>query len=201
METRLVLVLISEGIPDFVEANETYLHQVLKKENRTKVCALMLQKLKDNPGKVPLQDRNEMTKLLNDTKKDVTISESSALKSVCVTNALEESEDYLVSDKIFGFVGKTMRSFRSEMIKKSPPNTIKGVIASILRKVLKEGKMQKVLSFSMEKKRRERLRKTKKSMSTNSWKPYDQTKTFLSKFGMKSHQEKPTQSLGMQFPS
>ena len=70
METRLILLLISEEIPAFVQVNDTYLHQVLKMEYRTKVCALMLQKLKDSSGKVPLQDRNKMIKLLNDTKKD-----------------------------------------------------------------------------------------------------------------------------------
>ena len=31
----------------------------------------MLQKLKDNPGKVPLPDRNEMLKILNDAKKEL----------------------------------------------------------------------------------------------------------------------------------
>ena len=31
----------------------------------------MLQKLKDNPGKVASPDRNEMLKLLNDSKKEL----------------------------------------------------------------------------------------------------------------------------------
>ena len=55
METRLILLLISEEIPAFVQVNDTYWHQVLKMEYRTKVCALMLQKLKDSPGKVPFK--------------------------------------------------------------------------------------------------------------------------------------------------
>ena len=55
METRLILLLISEEIPAFVQVNDTYLHQVLKMEKKKKVCALMLQKLKDSPGKVPFK--------------------------------------------------------------------------------------------------------------------------------------------------
>ena len=82
-----------------------------------------------------------MMRLLNNAKKDVKIDESLACASVWVTNTLVGSEDYLVSDKIFSLVGETMRSFRSDLIQKSPPNTIKRVITSILRpKSIKSGK-------------------------------------------------------------
>ena len=51
------------------------------------------------------------------------------------------SEDYLVSDKSFSHPGETMKSFRSDVIQESPPNTIKEVIPSILQKVaIKRGK-------------------------------------------------------------
>ena len=61
----------------------------------------MLEKLKDNPQKVSAPDRIEMMTLLNDAIQDV---RSSAFKSVGVTNALDGSEDYLVSDNIFSLV-------------------------------------------------------------------------------------------------
>ena len=57
-------------------------------------------------------------KLLNDAKKDKKIDKSPSFKSVWVTNALDGSEDYLVSDKIFALVGETMRSSRSDVIQK-----------------------------------------------------------------------------------
>ena len=62
-----------------------------------------------------------MMRLLINSNKDVKIDVKSAFKSVWVANALEGSEDYLVSDKIFGLVGKSMTSFRTEMIAKPPP--------------------------------------------------------------------------------
>ena len=62
----------------------------------------------DNPKKVPAPDRIEMMTLLKDAIQDVRINENSAFKSVWVTNALDGSEDYLVSDKIFSLVGESM---------------------------------------------------------------------------------------------
>ena len=136
-----ILVVIGGGITGFVQVNDTHLHRALKLEYRKKESALMLEKLKDNPQKVPAPDRIEMMTLLNDAMQDVRINESSAFKSVWVTNALDGSEDYLVSDKIFSLVGESMRSFRAEMLKKSPPSTIKEVIRSIIPpKGIKRGK-------------------------------------------------------------
>ena len=51
-------------------------------------------------------------------KKTKKIDKSPSFKSIWVTNALDESEDYLVSDKIFALVGETMRSSRSDVIQK-----------------------------------------------------------------------------------
>lgn len=64
-----ILVIIGRGITGFVQVNDTHLHWVPNRNIGSKKCALMLQKLKNNPGKLPLPDRNEMMKLLNDAKK------------------------------------------------------------------------------------------------------------------------------------
>ena len=81
---------------------------------RKKDCALMLQKLNDNPDTIARSKRNvEITKWCKER-----IDESWAFKSIWVTNALSGSEDYLVSDKIFAVVGETTRSFRSDMMQK-----------------------------------------------------------------------------------
>ena len=64
------LAIIGGRIKGFVKVNDTNLQQVLKMQYGKKEYALMLQKLKDNPGKVPLSDQKEMINLLNDAKKD-----------------------------------------------------------------------------------------------------------------------------------
>ena len=90
---------------------------------------------------MPAPDRNEMMRLLVNSNKDVKIDVKSAFKSVWVANALDGSEDYLVSDKIFGLVGELMASFRTGMIAKPPLKTAKEVINSmILPKGIKRGK-------------------------------------------------------------
>ena len=63
---------------------------------------------------------------------DVKIDVKSASKSVWVTNAIDGSEDYLVSDKIFGLNGKSMTSFRTEIIAKPRPKTVKEFITSMI---------------------------------------------------------------------
>ena len=78
---------------------------------------------------------------LANSNKDVKIDVKSAFKSVWVKNALDGSEDYLVSDKIFGLVGESMTSFQTKMIAKPPPNTAKGLINSMIPpKGIKRGK-------------------------------------------------------------
>ena len=63
---------------------------------------------------------------------DVKIDVKSASKSVWVTNAIDGSEDYLGSDKIFGLNGKSMTSFRAEIIAKPPPKNLKELITSMI---------------------------------------------------------------------
>ena len=63
---------------------------------------------------------------------DVKIDVKSASKSVWVTNAIDRSDGYLVSDKIFGLNGKSMTSFRTEIIAKPPPKNLKELITSMI---------------------------------------------------------------------
>ena len=59
-----ILVIIGGGITGFVQVNDTHLHKVLKNEYRKKESVLMLEKLQNNPLKVPAPDRDEMMRLL-----------------------------------------------------------------------------------------------------------------------------------------
>ena len=85
----------------------------------------MLEKLTKDPQKVPYTDRSEMMSLLVKSEKEVALDTYAAFESVWVTNSLDGSEDYLVSDKMFGLVGDSMRQFRNEMTVKPPPKTVK----------------------------------------------------------------------------
>ena len=92
----------------------------------------MLEIIRNDPNKVLAPDWNEVMRLLVNSNKNVKIDVKSAFKSVWVTNALGGSEHYLVSDKIFGLVAKSMTSFRTEMIAKPPPKIVKELINSMI---------------------------------------------------------------------
>ena len=49
-----------------------------------------------------------------------------------MTNALDGSDDYLVSDRIFSMVGDSMRGFRSEMLKEPCPKTLVEVVRKLI---------------------------------------------------------------------
>ena len=101
----------------------------------------MLEKLSKDPNKVPSPNRSKMMSLLVDSEKAITIDANAAFKSNWVTNSLDRTEDFFVSDKIFGLVGDSMREFRNKMTAKPPPKTLKGVIGALVPpKGIKRGK-------------------------------------------------------------
>ena len=53
-------------------------------------------------------------------------------KSLFVTNALDGSEDYLVSDKLYALVGNEMVKFRTELMTSRPAKTLKEVIRKLI---------------------------------------------------------------------
>ena len=53
-------------------------------------------------------------------------------KSLFVTNALDGSEDYLVSDKLFALIGDEMVDFRKELMSQNSVKTLKEVIRNLI---------------------------------------------------------------------
>ena len=136
-----ILLITGGGITGFVQVNDTHLQKQLKNEYRKKESVLMLEKLTKDPQNVPSPYKSEMMSLLVESEKAIALDTSATFKSVWLTNSLDGSEDYLVSDKIFGLVGDTMRQFRNEMTAKPPPKTAKEVIRSFIPpKGIKRGK-------------------------------------------------------------
>ena len=84
----IILAIIGGGITGFVQVNGTHLHKSLKSEYRKKESELMLEKLQNDPQKLPAPDRNEMMRLLVNSN-NVKIGVKSAFKSVWITNALD----------------------------------------------------------------------------------------------------------------
>ena len=95
-----------------IQINDTHFHNPLKAQYREQEMALMLEKLREKPDKIPSPTRNEMMAMLVSSLESVKVDVEKAFKSLFVTNALDGSEDFLVSDKIFELVGPEILKFR-----------------------------------------------------------------------------------------
>ena len=107
-----ILVVMDGGITGFIQANDTDLHRRLKALCRHEEMDLMLKMLEKDKNKVPLPNREDMVKMLLPAWKDVPNNFAKVFKKRFVTNALDGSEDHLVSDKLFALIGSDMQKFR-----------------------------------------------------------------------------------------
>ena len=67
--------------------------------------SLMLEQLDNDPNKIPSPSRDEMMRMLLKAWELLDVDTERKFKSLFVTNALDGSEDYLVSDKLYVLVG------------------------------------------------------------------------------------------------
>ena len=77
---------------------------------------LMLEQLEKDPIKISSLLRNEMMYVLLQAWKTLEFDTKGEFKSLFVTKALDGSEDYLVSNKLFALIGDGMIDFRKEMM-------------------------------------------------------------------------------------
>ena len=104
------------GITGFIQQNDTHIYSPLKNHYRNRECALMIEKMQANKNKVPSPTWGEMMSVLANTWSLLTVDSTAAFKSLFVTNALDGSEDHLVSEKLFHLIGTDMLSFRAKLL-------------------------------------------------------------------------------------
>ena len=141
------------GITGFIQANDTHYHRKLKSYYRDLEMELMLEKLQVERNKVPTPTREEMVKMTVKAAKKIDGNFSEVFKQLFVTNDLNGSEDYLVSDKLFNLIGEEMKDFRKTLLDSNTPNTIQELIRQIIpRKGIQRKNIEGVelLDFSVE---------------------------------------------------
>ena len=126
-----VLVIIGGGITGDIQINDTHFHAPLKASYRDQEMSLMLEKLRDEPSKIPSPSRDEIMKMSAYALENIKIDCQRAFKSLFVTNSLDGSEDYLVSDKIFRLIGPKMLNFREKLMNEESPKTFKDMLKTI----------------------------------------------------------------------
>ena len=92
----------------------------------------MLEQLNNDPNKIPSPSRDEMMRMLLKAWELLDVDTEREFKSLFVTNALDGSEDYLVSDKLHALVGNEMVKFRTELMTSHPAKTLKEVIWKLI---------------------------------------------------------------------
>lgn len=127
-----VLVVIGGGITGDVQINDTDCHHHLKTLYRDLEMKLMLEQLKKDPTKIPSPSRNEMMSMLLEAWESLQIDTKKEFNSLFVTNSLDGSEDYLVSDKLFSLVGEEMVAFQNELMSSNSSKTLKEVIRKLI---------------------------------------------------------------------
>ena len=111
-ERGYILILMGGGITGFIQANDTDLYKSLKALYREEEMNLMLKML--------------------EADKSITTYFSQVFKKLFVTNKLDGSEDYLVSNKLFSITGSEIKDFRDSLIKSDVPNNLQGVIKQLI---------------------------------------------------------------------
>ena len=83
--------------------------------------------------KIPSPTRDEMMDMLVRalSKVNEELDTKKAFKRLFVTNALDGSEDHLVSEKLFNLVGNEMLKFREDLCKEKAPKDLADLLKTI----------------------------------------------------------------------
>ena len=101
-----------------IQVNDTDLHAPLKAKYREQEQSLMTDQLTVNPKKIPQPTRDDTMRMLIQSFKSFEIDFANRFKALWVTNALDGSEDYLVSERLMSLFGEKMKAFRDQLKKK-----------------------------------------------------------------------------------
>ena len=92
----------------------------------------MIDQLKAYPERIPQLSRDDMAQMLKKNLDCLEIDAASRFKVLGVTNALDGSEGYLVSEIIIALVGNKMKTFRNDSMKNKSPQSLKDLMKLIM---------------------------------------------------------------------
>lgn len=103
-----ILVIVGGGITGDIQINDTHCQRRLKGQYRDLEMKLVLEQLEKNLTKIPSPSRNEMMSILLASWEKLHIDSEKEFKSLFVSNALDDLEEYLVSDELYVRIGREM---------------------------------------------------------------------------------------------
>ena len=121
-----VLVIIGGGVTGDIKINDTDLHCLLIVKYWELKKNLMLKQLRPDPKRISQPSRDD-----GESFNSLMIDVVNRLKALWVTNALDCSEDYSVSERIIALVGSHLKEFWDELMKKESPKCLKQLLRLI----------------------------------------------------------------------
>ena len=91
----------------------------------------MIEQLRNDPKTIPKPSRDEMMRLLYESHVSLEKDYAKEFKSLWVTNALDGSEDYLVSQRVYKLMGTRMIDFLNQLMKTARPKNLKQLLKMI----------------------------------------------------------------------
>ena len=107
----------------FVQVNDTNLHPKLKNKYHKREQEPMIEQLHNVPKTIPKPSRDEMLRVLFESHVSLEKDHAKEFKSFWVTNALDGSENYLISERVYKLVGTKMIDFRNQLMKTASPKS------------------------------------------------------------------------------
>ena len=92
---------------------------------------LMIEKLKEKRKGIPAPSRDEMVEMVYNAMKNTNVDNIAAFKSLFLTNALDGSEDWKVSDKINSLIGTELKEFRRKLMQEKCPKDLEELLKQI----------------------------------------------------------------------
>ena len=126
-----VLVIIGGGITGNIQINDTSCHPDLKKHRDSEI-KLMLEQLGKDPIKIPSPARNNIMSMFLQAWETLEIDTKREFKSIFVTNGLDRSEYYLVSDELFALIRSKLVDLRKEIMSLNSVKILKEVIRNLI---------------------------------------------------------------------
>ena len=119
-----ILVIIGGKITGDIQINDIQYQDLEIK--------LMLEQLEKNPTEIPSPLQNEIMSMLLALWEKLQINTEKEFRSLFVTNALNGSEDYLVSDKLYVLIREEILKFRICLMLSRPKQTPKEVVRKLI---------------------------------------------------------------------
>ena len=125
------MIGIGGGVTGDIPKNDTNIHSPLKKKYQVLEQELMIAQLTSDPNKIPQPNRNDMIRMLVESFNSLNIDISACYKVLWLTDKLDGSEDYLVSERMMRLVGGRLKEFREELMKTPSPKNLKDLMKLI----------------------------------------------------------------------